>query len=110
MTDSMTTALAETNRRRAIQSDFNRVNGITPQSIIKGIDELLTSVYERDYLDYTKIAEDKEIYLSPSKRKKRMDELETLMREAAKNLEFEKAAGFRDELAKLKKRELELGL
>jgi excinuclease ABC subunit B len=110
MTDSMRGAIGETDRRRRIQQDYNAAHGITPQSIVKGIDEVLTSVYERDYLDYTRISEDKDIYLSPHKRKKRMDELGKLMKEASAALEFEKAAGYRDELVKLKKRELELGL
>jgi excinuclease ABC subunit B len=110
VTESMRAALDETNRRRALQREFNERNGITPQSIVKRIDEVLSSVYERDYLDYTKIAEEKEIYLSPLKRKKRMEELERLMREAAKALEFERAAQYRDELSRLKKRELELDL
>jgi excinuclease ABC subunit B len=110
VTESMAQAIAETNRRRRIQQEYNREHGITPQSINKRIDEVLTSIYERDYLDYTKIAEEKDIYLSPEKRKRRIDELEKLMRDAARNLEFEKAARVRDELAKLKKRELELGL
>jgi excinuclease ABC subunit B len=110
VTESMAQAIAETNRRRWIQKEYNREHDITPQSISKRIDEVLTSVYERDYLDYTKIAEDKDIYLSPQKRKQKIDELEKLMREAARNLEFEKAARMRDELAKLKKLELELGI
>jgi excinuclease ABC subunit B len=110
VTDSMTAAIEETARRRRIQQDYNAANGITPQSIVKGIDEVLTSVYERDYLDYTRISEDKDIYLSPHRRKKRMDELTKLMKDASAALEFEKAAAYRDELAKLKKRELELGL
>ncbi|OGD16278.1 MAG: excinuclease ABC subunit B [Candidatus Aminicenantes bacterium RBG_16_66_30] len=110
VTDSMKVAMGETARRRKIQKDYNAANGITPQSIVKGIDEVLTSVYERDYLDYTRISEDKDIYLSPHRRKKRMDELAKLMKEASAALEFEKAAAYRDELAKLKKRELELGL
>ncbi len=109
-TDSMKIAIEETARRRRIQQDYNAAHGITPQSIVKGIDEVMTSVYERDYLDYTRLGEDKDIYLSPQKRKKRMDELATLMKDASAALEFEKAAAFRDELAKLKKRELELGL
>jgi len=109
MTSSMKVAIEETGRRRKIQQDYNAANGITPQTIIKGIDEVLTSVYERDYLDYTKISEDKDIYLSPHKRKKRMDELGKLMKEASAALEFEKAAAYRDELTKLKKGELELG-
>jgi excinuclease ABC subunit B len=110
VTDSMRIALDETARRRGLQQAYNAAHGITPQSIVKGIDEVLTSVYERDYLDYTRIAEDKDIYLSPTKRKKRMDELTKLMKEASAALEFEKAAAYRDELVKLKKRELELGL
>jgi excinuclease ABC subunit B len=110
ITDSMKIAIAETSRRRKIQEEYNAAHGITPQSIVKGIDEVLTSIYERDYVDYTRISEDKDIYLSPLKRKKRMDELAKLMKEASAALEFEKAAAFRDELAKLKKRELELGL
>jgi excinuclease ABC subunit B len=109
-TDSMKLAIAETDRRRRLQQAYNAAHGITPQSIVKGIDEVLTSVYERDYLDYTRISEDKDIYLSPHRRKKRMDELAKLMKEASAALEFEKAAAYRDELAKLKKRELELGL
>jgi excinuclease ABC subunit B len=110
VTDSMKFAMGETARRRGIQQDYNLAHGITPQSIVKGIDEVLTSVYERDYLDYTRISEDKDIYLSPQRRKKRMDELTKLMKEASAALEFEKAAAYRDELVKLKKRELELGL
>ena len=110
ITDSMKIAIAETTRRRTIQEEYNAAHGITPQSIVKGIDEVLTSVYERDYLDYTTLPEEKDIYLSPLKRKKRMDELAKLMKDASAALEFEKAAAYRDELTKLKKRELELGL
>lgn len=108
MTESMKKAIEETNRRRQLQQRYNEEHGITPQSIRKNIDEVLASVYERDYVDYTRLAEEKEIYLSPEKRKKRMEELERLMKEAARNLEFEKAAQFRDELNRLKKWELEL--
>jgi excinuclease ABC subunit B len=109
VTESMAQALAETNRRRQIQKKYNLENNITPRSIRKQIDEVMHSMYERDYLDYTRISEAKVIYLSPEKRKKKMEELEKLMKEAARNLEFEKAARLRDELVKLKKRELEMG-
>jgi len=108
ITRSIKEAMNETNRRRMLQKEYNKKNNITPQSITKRIDEVLTSVYERDYFDYLKISEDKDIYLSPEKRKKRMEELEKLMKGAVRNLEFEKAASLRDELKKLKKRELEL--
>ncbi len=110
ITDSMKKAIDETNRRRKIQTEYNRKNGITPQSIQKRIDELLSSIYERDYLDYSRIAEEKEVYLSPQKRKETIERLEKMMKEAARNLEFEKAAGLRDEIKRLKKRELEIGL
>jgi excinuclease ABC subunit B len=108
ITESIKAALDETNRRRVLQKEYNEKNSITPQSISKRIDEVLTSIYERDYFDYLKISEDKDIYLSPENRKKRMEELEKQMKKAVRNLEFEKAAELRDELKKLKKRELEL--
>lgn len=107
-TDSMKVAIEETSRRRRIQQEYNSSHGITPQSITKAIDEILTSVYERDYVDFTSISEDKEILISPEKRKKRMLELEKLMKNAAAKLDFEKAAFYRDELTRLKKRELEI--
>jgi len=110
MTDSMRLAIAETDRRRKIQEDYNRERGITPQSIRKSIDEVLSSVYERDYLDTTRAAEDKDVYLSPQKRAERLDQLDKEMRRAAKNLEFEEAARLRDEIRKLKTGELEWGL
>ena len=108
MTDSMRNAIAETDRRRGLQEEYNRKNGITPQSIRKDIDEVLASVYERDYFDFTKIAEEKDFYLSPQKRQQRIEELEKQMRAAAKALEFEKAAKLRDEIVKIKKHDLEL--
>lgn len=110
MTESMKRAIAETNRRRTIQEEYNREHNITPQSIKKRIHEVLTSVYERDYLDYTGISEDKVEYLSPQKRTQKIEQLEKLMKEASRNLEFEKAARLRDELKKLKKMDLEITL
>jgi len=110
MTDSMKKAIAETKRRRKIQEEYNGKNNITPQSIKKRIDEVLSSIYERDYFDYSRISEDKDIYFSPQQRKQKIENLEKLMKEASRNLAFEKAAQFRDELNILKKRELELGL
>ena len=108
MTDSMKGAIAETDRRRRIQQDYNREHDITPQSITKRIDEVLTSVYERDYFDYTRVSEDKDIYLSPQNRKQKIDALTKMMKEAAAKFEFEKAAIYRDQIAKLNKHELEL--
>lgn len=108
ITDSMQIAITETERRRKMQADFNQKHRITPMSINKNIDNVLNSVYERDYFDYSQISEDKDIYLSPQKRKQKMEKLQQAMDKAAQNLEFEKAAKYRDELKKLKRRELEI--
>jgi excinuclease ABC subunit B len=108
VTPSMRIAIDETNRRRKLQQDFNQEHNITPQSISKRIDEVLSSVYERDHVDFSRISEEKDTYLSPQKRKQKMEELEKLMNEAAQKMEFESAAQYRDELKKLKKRELEI--
>ena len=109
VTDSMAKAMAETDRRRRIQQDYNLRNGITPRSIQKNIDEVLSSVYERDYLDTSRVAEEKDIYLSSDKRRERIEALEREMKEAARRLEFEKAAELRDEIRRLRQRELEWG-
>ena len=106
LTDSIKAAVAETNRRRALQAAYNAANGITPRSIRKEIDEGLASAAERDYFDYTRIAEDKAVFLSPERRKRKIEELEKAMKTAARDLDFEKAAVLRDEIARLKKGEL----
>ena len=108
MTNSMKAAIAETNRRRARQEAYNREHGITPQSIRKRIDEGLAGISERDYLDYTRVFEEKDFALSPQQRRRKIEQLEKSMKEAAKNLEFEKAARLRDEIKKVKTIELEL--
>ncbi|MCP2604631.1 excinuclease ABC subunit UvrB [Candidatus Aminicenantes bacterium AH-873-B07] len=108
ITESMRKAIEETERRRRIQEKYNQKYNITPQSIVKSIDEELYKVYESDYFDYTKIAEEKDIYLSPEERKKKIEKLEKEMKKAVKKLEFEKAAQIRDELKKLKQKELQL--
>ena len=108
LTDSMKAAIAETDRRRLRQALYNKEHGITPQSITKRIEEGLTGPAERDYLDLTRIAEDREVYLSPSNRKRKIEELEKRMKAAAKDLDFESAAKLRDEIAHLKKIELEI--
>jgi excinuclease ABC subunit B len=109
-TDSMKAAIGETSRRRAIQEAYNRENGITPESIRKNIGELLSSVYEHDYVAVPPVeeAEIEARYRSLDDLEAEVKALEKQMREAAKALEFERAAEIRDRLRKLRAREFGL--
>jgi excinuclease ABC subunit B len=109
VTDSMKAAMGETNRRRARQEEYNRENDITPETIKKGIGELLSSVYEHDYVAVPEIEEEAEArYRSLEDLEAEVKVLEKQMREAAKALEFEKAAELRDRIRRLRAREFGL--
>ncbi|HUA57552.1 MAG TPA: excinuclease ABC subunit UvrB [Verrucomicrobiae bacterium] len=102
MTDSMRKALSETDRRRKTQMEYNELNGIVPQSIVKPIDMSLVAVAEGDYVTVP-IEEDEEVdNLTPEQRIRYIGELEEKMREAARKFEFEKAAQLRDRIKGLK--------
>ncbi|HTS50113.1 MAG TPA: excinuclease ABC subunit UvrB [Bryobacteraceae bacterium] len=101
-TDSMRRALDETNRRRAIQEQYNEENHIIPQSIIKPIDMSLVAVAEGDYVTVPLEPEDPVEEMTPEQREKFIAGLEENMREAAKKFEFEKAAQLRDRIKMLK--------
>src|ERR1700688_1675114 len=106
MTDSMRQAIGETSRRRAIQVTYNRDHNITPQSIIKSVDMQLARIIEADYLtvpaDEPVIGE----ITNEAQMVQAIAQLETQMREAAKNFEFERAASIRDRVRALKQRDL----
>jgi excinuclease ABC subunit B len=109
VTDSMKAALDETDRRRGLQEEYNREHGITPESIRKNLGELLSSVYEADYAAIPEVAEvPEERYRSVDEIDREVRQLEKQMREAAKALEFEKAAELRDRIRTL--RAAEFGL
>ena len=108
MTDSMRHAIAETERRRALQNAYNVEHGITPASIVKGIDDVLSSVYERDYLSIPVAREETVPFHSQAELDAHIEQLARQMRAAAENLDFEKAAALRDRIKTLKSRELGL--
>lgn len=106
MTDSMRRAIDETTRRRLVQLQYNEDNGITPQSIIKPIDQSLIDIAELDYVTVPLEADEDTVDMTRAQRTEYIAELETRMREAAKKFEFEQAAQIRDKIKSLKTRDL----
>ena len=105
VTDSMKKAIGETERRRAKQTEFNKIHGIEPKGVVKRIKDIIDGVYDVDEKrQELKYAEEKAHYEDMSEKQlaKEIKQLEKMMVEHAKNLEFEKAAQARDQLLKLK--------
>ncbi len=109
MTRSISACLKVTGRRRTLQEAYNREHSITPESIKKSIDNILASIYEADYAAVTVAAEEKAEYLSDADLEKTIRRLKAEMKEAARGLEFEKAAALRDQIKDLTELKLELG-
>jgi excinuclease ABC subunit B len=101
VTNSIRKALDETNRRRSIQVEFNRENNITPESIRKNITDVLSSLAEQDYVTVEVEREDEFPDIPLDQVPKVIEDLTREMFEAARDLEFEKAADLRDRIRKL---------
>jgi excinuclease ABC subunit B len=108
VTDSMRLAINETERRREAQEAYNLEHDITPASIVKNIDDVMSSVYERDYLTVPTVHEPQEVFRTQEELDLFVADLQRQMKAAAANLEFEKAAALRDRVKQLKTRELGL--
>jgi excinuclease ABC subunit B len=108
MTASMKSAMAETERRRALQAAYNVEHGITPESVVRQIDDVLSSVYERDYTTGPVQRESREPFRTQAELEAEIRRLEGEMKAAAANLDFERAASLRDALKTLRSRELGL--
>jgi excinuclease ABC subunit B len=106
ITDSMKEAIGETSRRRAKQTEYNKQHGITPQTIIKPIEETLVSIIEADYFRVPLELEEDEVVGDGLEDK--IKRLEMEMREAARELQFERAAELRDRIKALKSKRLEV--
>lgn len=106
-TRSMNVAIDETTRRRTLQTAFNQEHGITPESIKKQIIDVLSSIYERDYYTVPAVADEERVkYIPREEIPPLMATLEKQMKQAAKKLEFEKAADLRDQIRDLQRRML----
>jgi excinuclease ABC subunit B len=108
VTDSMRRALEETNRRREIQRTFNQEHGITPQSVKKNILDLSSALYRFDGSALPIAAEGPGDLIGKEEIQSLIAEHSLAMRQAADEMEFERAAEYRDKIALLK--EMDLGL
>jgi len=109
VTHSMSKAIEETRRRREIQQEYNQRNGITPQTILKPVDQNFLQMTQLDYSQVSVVAEEIEEYSSAEEIRAKMTQLETQMKAAAERFEFEKAAEYRDKIKRLKEIDLQLG-
>ncbi len=107
-TASMRAAISETSRRRALQEKYNEDHGITPQSIVKQIDDVMSSVYERDYMTPAVVRDETDRFRTQAELDAYLASLQAGMKTAAANLDFEKAASIRDEIKRLRNPELGL--
>lgn len=112
ITESMRKMIDETNRRRKLQMEYNEKHGITPKTIYKSVEEILSSTsiadvrkkdYEREEAAMLKVVEPVIKYMSNDQKKELIEQMTEEMYAAARDLEFERAAYLRDEIEKLKK-------
>ncbi|MBI3754256.1 MAG: excinuclease ABC subunit UvrB [Deltaproteobacteria bacterium] len=109
VTGSMQKAIDETNRRRKLQAAYNQKNGITPETIKSSIKDVLSSIYEADYYTVPVVAEKPAEYIPAHELPGIIKSLRKEMQDAAKQLDFEKAAELRDRIKELEEMEVRIG-
>lgn len=107
ITGSLKKALDETKRRRRIQEEYNRKMHITPATVKSNIKDIVSSIYESDYWTVPSAAEEEAEYAPDDETLKK---LEKEMKEAAGNLDFERAAAIRDRIKEIRKKMIEIGV
>jgi excinuclease ABC subunit B len=111
ITESMRKTINETNRRRVLQLKYNEEHNISPKTIYKSMEEIMSSTSiadvrkkeEKETFSFSKVAEPVLKYMNADQKRDLIEQLSEQMYQAAKDLEFEKAAALRDEVNKLKK-------
>lgn len=112
VTESMRKTINETTRRRKLQEEYNKKHSISPKTIYKSVEEILSSTsiadvrkkgYEKEEERFLKVAEPVVKYMSREQKQELIDQMNEEMLAAAKDLEFERAAFLRDEIEKMKK-------
>ncbi len=111
ITESMRKTIDETNRRRILQTEYNKLHGIEPKTIYKSLEEIMSSTSiadmrrkeEKENFSFSKVAEPVLKYMDNDQKRDLIEQLSVEMHQAAKDLEFERAANLRDEVNKLKK-------
>ncbi len=111
ITESMRKTINETIRRRALQTEYNKEHNIEPKTIYKSVEEILSSTSiadvrkkeDKESYSFTKVAEPVLKYMNSDQKQDLVEQLTEQMHQAAKDLEFEKAASLRDEINRLKK-------
>ncbi len=111
ITESMRKTIEETERRRTLQTEYNIANNISPMTIYKSMEEIMASTSiadvrkkeEKDTFSFSKVAEPVLKYMSKDQKEDLIEQLTEQMHQAAKDLEFERAAALRDEVNRLKK-------
>jgi excinuclease ABC subunit B len=108
ITASMKSAIAETERRRLLQAAYNAENGITPESVVRAIDDVMSSVYAADYSTPPVVRDGMERFHTQAELDAEIGRLQREMKSAAADLDFERAAALRDTLKTLRSHELGL--